>query len=124
MSEKRTDSRLADARSPFLQHGAAQPVRATDVEAAALVNRQVPFHEVSRRNAVAIREQEQPLLACPAHGLVEDPRLATPAIILPHVLECDPLPLDLHRQGRQELGGAVRRAVVRDHEAEVPRGLT
>lgn len=26
MSEKRTDSRLADSRSPFLQHGAGQPV--------------------------------------------------------------------------------------------------
>ena len=98
-----------------------QPQRAGHVEAPGLVCPYVALDEVGGRNAVAVGEDDEGRARPAPHRLVQDPALAKAGVLLPDVLERNPLGGE-RGSDRLEVGTRVLvRSVVGDHERELAR---
>ena len=96
---------------------------AADVEGARLVGGEVAFHERRGGDAVAVGEEEQVLAAVSADAGVEDRGPAEAEVLLPDVLDLEPMAGGLPGEGLHAGPGLGSGAVVGDGQPEVRRGL-
>ena len=97
---------------------------AAHLERARLVGGEVTLDEGGRRHAVPVDEDEQGLVRALAHGLVHDRRAPVPAVLVPDVVDGEPLRGRLLLEGLHDGTRLGPRAVVGHGQGERLRRLT